>query len=343
MHDRVTLSEDLKAAGHDLGFDVIGIAPAVQPPGYHPLLTWIADGYAADMDWIARRSDAYAHPNAVQDGTRSVIVAAMNYHNESPVAGQPRIARYASGPEDYHAVLKRKLKQLAAWLRERQPNDRTRAVVDTAPLLERDFARLAGIGWFGKNTMLISRTIGSWFFLGALLTTAELCCDKPFEHEFCGTCTKCLDACPTDAFPQPHVLDSNKCISYLTIERRDKPIPEDLREGIGDWIFGCDICQEVCPWNRFAPKQSASEFRQRPDLNELSLQRLLSMNEQEYKNLLHGTPLERTGRDAVVRNAVIVAGNLNASEFRAEIQKLTHDNSEIVKDAAEWALKQFSS
>lgn len=334
MPDRATLSHDLKAMGAALDFDHVGIAAAVQPPGYHPLLEWIAAGYAADMDWIPRRADAYAHPDGVLPGTRSVIVVAMNYHNTPTSADGPRIARYAWGTQDYHHAMRRRLKQLATWLNGRLPAERTRCVVDTAPLLERDFARLAGIGWFGKNTMLISREIGSWFFLGAVLTTAELECDKAFEGDFCGTCTRCLEACPTDAFPKPYQLDSSRCISYLTIERRDKPVPEELHRGIGDWLFGCDVCQEVCPWNRFAPSDSAEEFRPRPDLHELTLDQILSMDHQSFADRFKGTPLERTGRDAIVRNAAIIAGNIRAQHVIRILQQLTDDQSELVRDAA---------
>lgn len=303
------LSQAIKAQGKRLGFDVVGIAPAVSPPGFHPLLEWIDNGYAADMDWIDRRRDAYRHPDGVMPGTKSIVVVALNYHNEMPPPTDFRIARYAWGATDYHSVLRKKLKQLSAVIREVNSDDHCRAVVDTAPLLERDFARLAGIGWFGKNTMLINRTIGSWFFIGAILTTADLACDEPFEADHCGSCTRCLDACPTDAFPEPGVLDSNRCISYLTIERRDKPIPDDLQIGMGKWIFGCDICQEVCPWNRFAPSESSPEFHCQSELAGLTLMQLVDINESEFKRLFANTPLERTGRDVIVRNAKIALAN----------------------------------
>ena len=335
------LSEELKSAGSDLGFNVVKIAPAVSPPGFHPLLEWLARGYAADMEWMPRRSEAYRHPDGVLPQTRSVIVAAMNYHNRPPVPGSARVARYAWGHEDYHTVLRRRLKQMAAVL-QRQPEVRSRIVVDTAPLLERDFARLAGIGWFGKNTMLINRSIGSWFFLGAILTTVKLDYDEPFEGDFCGTCTSCLEACPTDAFPEARVLDSSRCISYLTIERRDKPIPESLRTGMADWVFGCDICQEVCPWNRFAPQESPAEFEPCDDLRELDVVSLLQLDEVKFRQRFANTPLERTGRDAIVRNAAIAAGNSKNTGLAPALQQLLHDKSEMVRDAAQWALRQLS-
>jgi len=301
--------ERLKNVASELGFDQLGIAPAVSPAGFHPLLDWLGNGYAADMNWIERRRDAYEHPDGVMPNTRSVIVAAMNYHNRDPLPGTARIARYAWSGQDYHDLLRDRLKQLSGELHELCPDAKTRVAVDTAPLLERDFARLSGIGWFGKNTMLISREIGSWFFLGAILTTAELEYDTPFEAEFCGSCTRCLDACPTNAFPEPHVLDANRCISYHTIENRDREIPDDLAADFGDWVFGCDICQEVCPWNRFAPKDSDPALHPRVDLHGLTVEQILDLSGTDFSKQFHGTPLQRTGLEALKRNARIVAAN----------------------------------
>ena len=299
----------LRVRAAELGFDCIGIAPAVSPPGFHPLLEWLASGYAADMDWMERRREAYEHPKGVLPGARSVIVAAMNYHNRSPDPDSARVARYAWSGQDYHDVLRKRLKQVSTVLHRAVPECRTRVVVDTAPLLERDFARLAGIGWFGKNTMLISRRLGSWFFLGAVLTDQELEYDEPFEADHCGTCTRCLDACPTDAFPEPGVLDSNRCISYHTIENRDGDVPAALASRFGGWIFGCDICQEVCPWNRFAPSDSDPAFHPREDLYTVDLHRILQLSETEFLEQVRGTPLERTGLKALQRNARIAVAN----------------------------------
>lgn len=309
-----TATEALRLRAEALGFHHLGIAPAISPPGFHPLLEWIGKGYAADMHWMERRKDAYAHPDGVLQGSRSVIVAAMNYHNREPSTEGLRIARYAWSGQDYHDVLRQRLKGLAQELHAHLPQARTRVVVDTAPLLERDFARLAGIGWFGKNTMLISRDIGSWFFLGAILTTAELTYDQPVEDDFCGTCTRCLDACPTDAFPEPRVLDSTRCISYHTIENREGEIPADLAADFGSWIFGCDICQEVCPWNRFAPTDSDPAFHPRPDLHSPTAQSLLDLSDEDFLEKFRGTPLERTGRQAIQRNVQIALQNMNKDQ-----------------------------
>lgn len=333
------LSHAIKQAGGQLDFNLVKIAPAVSPSGFHPLLKWIANGYAADMDWIPRRADAYKHPDGVMPGTRSVIVVALNYANEQPPETDARISRYAWGTSDYHKVLKKRLKKLAKVIYDIRPEAQCRTAVDTAPLLERDFAQVAGIGWYGKNTMLISREIGSWFFLGAILTSAELDYDQPFESDHCGSCTRCLDACPTEAFPEPGVLDANRCISYLTIERRSKSVPDDLRQGMGNWIFGCDICQEVCPWNRFAPSDSLPEFKRREELDGLSLNDILSLDEQTFDAVFVGTPLKRTGRDVIVRNAAIAAGNQRAKASLEALTKLTHDASDLVRDAAVWAIQ----
>ncbi|MCR9199203.1 MAG: tRNA epoxyqueuosine(34) reductase QueG [Planctomycetaceae bacterium] len=336
------LSAAIREQATSLDFDLVRIAPAVSPTGFHPLLKWLDNGYAADMDWMDRRREAYRHPDGVMPGTHSVIVVALNYSNESPdPTAEFRISRYAWGTSDYHTIIRKRLKSLCRFLREQRPEAHSRAVVDTAPLLERDFARIAGIGWFGKNTMLISREIGSWFFLGAVLTELTLDYDTSFEEDYCGTCTACLDACPTDAFPEPGVLDANRCISYLTIERTDKPISATLRSGMQDWIFGCDICQEVCPWNRFAPPDSLPEFHPRPDLRTTRLLDLLTLGEAEFEDLFAGTPLFRTGREAIVRNAAIVAGNQQASECRAALQRLTEDASPLIREAASQALQQM--
>lgn len=336
------LSEVVRSAAMQLEFDVVRIAPAVQPTGFHPLLKWLDAGYAADMDWIERRREAYRHPDGVMPGTRSVIVVALNYHNESSRPQRDhQISRYAWGVSDYHTIIRKRLKKLAAAIRGHRKEAYCRPVVDTAPLLERDFARMAGIGWYGKNTMLISREIGSYFFLGALLVDQPMNYDTPFENEYCGSCTACLDACPTDAFPKPGVLDANRCISYLTIERRSKPISDDLKPGMLNWIFGCDICQDVCPWNRFAPDTSLAEFQPRAELQQLALQQILTLDTDTFDSLFRNTPLHRTGREAIVRNAAIAAGNQRLADCHSSLKQLSDDESPMIREAAIWALQQF--
>lgn len=210
MRGSAGLSRELKSVACEQGFADLGIAPAVTPTGFHSLLQWLQRGYQGEMSWMSARAELRRHPESLLSGCRSVLMAAMNYHDgtEGVSAGGVRISRYAWGSEDYHTVLKRQLAPVVAHLRAALPGCRARVVVDSAPLLERDFGRLAGLGWFGRNTMLISRGIGSWFFLAGILTDAELECDEPEERNYCGTCTRCLDECPTDAFPESGVLDA---------------------------------------------------------------------------------------------------------------------------------------
>jgi epoxyqueuosine reductase len=265
------------------------------------------------------------HPRGSQSLTPRLELA------QPPAA---RIARYALGP-DYHDVLRDKLKQLLAWLQEEAPGCRGRGVVDTAPLLERDYARRAGLGWFGKNTMLLHPKLGSYFFLGALLLDIELQADAPFSTSHCGTCTACLDACPTEAFVGPGVLDSRRCISYLTIELRGA-IDAELRPGMGDWLFGCDICQEVCPWNRKAP--AAKEFTPHSELLAVDPVGLLSMDENEFRRRFRHTALWRSKRAGLVRNAAIVLGNTADATALPALHRAMSDTDPVVREAVAWAI-----
>ncbi len=341
MTQGMQLTQRLKALGLRLGFAQVGVAPAVTPTGFHRLLQWIHAGHSANMEWVERRQNAYQHPDGVMPGTRSVIMAAMNYNDGTEPADGARVAKYASGSRDYHEVLKPRLKMIAQLLRSEHSEARTRVVIDTAPLLERDFGRLAGIGWFGKNTMLISRSIGSWFFLGAILTDVELEYDQPVDQNFCGNCTRCLDACPTDAFPEPGVLDARRCISYLTIEHRRESIPLEFRPDIGEWLFGCDICQDVCPWNRFAPEETVPEFRRLPSLNPVDCRELLRLSAEDFSARFKGAPFSRPGRGGLLRNAAIVLGNLRDATAKPELEFLLEDSEPMIREAAAWALAQL--
>jgi epoxyqueuosine reductase len=215
-------------------------------------------------------------------------------------------------------------------------------VVDTAPLLERDYARRAGLGWFGKNTMLLNRRHGSYFFLGALLVDVELAPDAPHETNHCGTCTACLDACPTDAFPAPGVLDARRCVSYLTIELRG-PVPEELREGLGDWVFGCDVCQEVCPWNRKAAPGAEPALAPRPDLVALDLEEVLGLSEEEYRRRFAGTALTRPRRAGLLRNAALALGNTGGPEALPALRRAMDDAEPLVREAAAWAVGRIEA
>jgi epoxyqueuosine reductase len=257
-------------------------------------------------------------------------------YNSQPCPGTSasvKIARYAQGP-DYHDVLKERLRSLLAWLQSVEASCEGRAVVDTAPLLERDFARRAGLGWFGKNTMLINKRLGSFLFLGALLVSLELRPDTPHQTSHCGTCTACLEACPTQAFQGAGWLDARRCISYLTIELRGM-IPFELREQTGDWLFGCDICQEVCPWNRH-PADGA--FPHDPELVSVDPLTVLSMSEEEFRSRFRYTALNRTKRSGLRRNAAIVLGNIGTETTLPDLERYQYDEDEIVREAVLWAI-----
>jgi epoxyqueuosine reductase len=337
------LTAALKAAARQAGFGLVGVCPAVSPAGLHHLHAWLDAGYAGEMHYLAARRDAYEHPRHILEGVRSLVMLGMHYRTAVPMGCQPgqgRISRYAWGAADYHDVIHDRLRQLADWLGELEPRASVRGVVDTAPLLEREFARLAGLGWIGKNTLLINRDAGSWFFLAALLTDLELAYDPPHEHEHCGTCRACLDACPTQAFPKPYVLDATRCLSYLTIELRSA-VPSSLRSEIGDWVFGCDICQEVCPWNRRAPASDEGAFDPAPESNPASLAGLLAMTESDFRRRFRRTPLWRAKRRGLLRNAALVAGNQRAPQLLDALIQGLSDSEPLVRDACAWALGRY--
>jgi epoxyqueuosine reductase len=258
-----------------------------------------------------------------------------------PSAGEGRVSRYAWGEQDYHDLIHNRLKQLAQFLRTRVPSAAARGVVDTAPLLEREFAQLAGLGWIGKNTLLLNKYAGSYFFLAALLTDQVLAYDEPHETNHCGTCTACLDACPTSAFVGPYVLDATRCISYLTIELRGQ-VPHSLRAGMGDWVFGCDVCQDVCPWNRRAPHTSEPAFAPREDLNPLELTTLFSLDEAAFRGRFRHTPLWRAKRRGVLRNAAIALGNRPAERSLPALTQGLNDEDPLIRAACAWALGQHT-
>ena len=327
-----------------LGFSSLGITPAVSPPGAERLADWLDAGYAGGMNYLADRRDAYHHPSSVLDGVRSVVMLTLDYRTadpEKPKPGEGRMSRYAWGSEDYHDLIHARLKQLKRELGEKRPEARVRGVVDTAPLLEREFAQLSGLGWIGKHTLLLNRTQGSWFFLAALLTDCELRYDSPHSTSHCGTCTACLDVCPTDAFPQPYVLDASKCISYLTIEHRE-PVPVELRAGLGDWVFGCDLCQEVCPWNRRAPLSPEPFFEPAEESNPLELLPLFALTDESFRARFRRTPLWRPKRRGLLRNAALALGNRPTPEAVPALILGLNDAESLVRGASAWALGNFT-
>ncbi len=341
--ERSELTRTLKSEARRIGFELVGVAPAVSPPGLPKLHEWLAAGFAGEMQYLPRRAAAYEHPRHVSASVRSVVMLAMNYRTEEPQtagANEGRVARYAWGTADYHDLLRERLRQLSDFLHEQRPGCTTRGVVDTAPLLERDFARLAGLGWFGKNTMLIHKRAGSWLLLAGLLTDLELDADAPHETSHCGTCTRCLDVCPTQAFPAPYVLDARKCISYLTIELKTS-IPLALRDGVGEWLFGCDLCQEVCPWNRKSPRSAEPAFQPESDLNSIDAIALLRMTRSQFDARFALSPLARPGFDGLRRNAAIVLGNCGDSSAIPCLIESLQDSSPLVRGAVIWALRKL--
>jgi epoxyqueuosine reductase len=374
---RAALEDQIKARAHRFGFDLVGITTADPAETGEQYAEWAAAGRAGEMGYMSRDPERRRDPAAVMPDARSIVVVGMLYNTgeldaglaltpapadagtrplpmlgvgesmscsplpalgEGPgVRARGRIARYALG-DDYHEVMSHRLNALLAWIQDREGHPVCgRAYVDTGPLLERDLARRAGLGWFGKNTNLLNVRLGSYFFLGALLLDLPLTPDPPFAGHHCGTCTRCLDACPTGAFVGPYVLDARRCISYLTIELKG-PIPRELRPLIGDWIYGCDICQEVCPWNRKAPLAVEPAFRARAGLTLPELIPLLNMTQNEFSRHFKNSPIKRAKRRGLLRNVAVALGNAGDRAAVPALAAALHDPEPLVRGHAAWAL-----
>ena len=334
-------AESVKSVAYSLGFDLVGIAPLGPFPEAVFYPKWLESGYAGEMKYLERQKTAKLDPESILPGARSVIVCAMNYNSAQPRTQYDRmkawISRYAWG-EDYHHTVTTKLRELADWIEQNAPH-RTKAYVDTGPLIERVYAKYAGVGWFGKNTCIINQKVGSWLFLGCILTDLELPYDTPVPDR-CGSCTRCIDACPTGAILEPYVLDSRKCIAYTTIELRGD-IPEEERAGIGHHLFGCDICQDVCPWNRKAPHSSIGAFEPKAGLFWPAIDRLLDLNEEEWRTMIRGTAMKRARIKGLLRNLMVVAGNSGVAGLLPKLRRfLTHDDASV-RSHAEWAIERL--
>ncbi len=352
----------IKQCARDAGFDLCGIAPVRDFAELNVFPAWIADSKHGEMKYMEARDETgelkRASLDRVAPWARSVIICAINYNTAHPYSTQPQknedasrgwISRYAWSHEDYHEAVLRRLKQLEDKLRGLieatgywVPGTRyLRSYVDTGPLIERVYAKYAGIGWIGKNTCIINQQLGSWLFLGVILTSLdlaedELTADVPAPDR-CGTCTRCITACPTQAIIAPGELDARLCISYLTIEKRGE-IPGQLRSGMGRHVFGCDICQDVCPWNRKAPVTSVVEFEPREGLVNPALDWLAEMQPEEFRAVFRGSPIRRAKLSGLRRNAVIAMGNSGDKKFLPTLKELCEDSDSMVAEHARWAL-----
>ncbi len=344
--ETLSLVERIEAEARTLGFAAIGVASAVEDAlRAERLEQWLGDGHHGSMEWMEARLHHRRSPQALWPEARSVIALGMSYapaHDPLALADLPshaRISVYAQG-KDYHDTVKKRLKALARWLVAEQPGAQVKVFVDTAPVMEKPLGEAAGIGWQGKHTNLVSREFGSWLFLGAIYTDLELAGSTPHADR-CGSCRACLDACPTDAFPQPYMLDARRCISYLTIEHKGE-VPAEFREALGNRIYGCDDCLGVCPWNSFASAAQANrDFLPRAELVAPRLADLLTLDDAGFRRLFAGSPIKRIGRDRFVRNCLYAAGNSGDADLLAPCERLIGDGDPAVADAAQWAAERL--
>lgn len=343
VETRTGLEQLIKAQAYGIGFDLAGITSLGPADTADEFERWISRGYAGDMEYLQRGAEKRRDTRLPVPGARSAVVVGLNYGGTSP-AGP--IARYARG-DDYHDVMWRLLDSLHDWIDDHL-GYRTagKSYVDTGPLLERDLARKAGLGWFGKNTNLINPQIGSFFFIGSLLIDLDLEPDPPFDADRCGTCTRCLDACPTAALVEPRVLDPTRCISYLTIEAKG-PVPPELREGVGDHLYGCDICQDVCPWNvSFARDLSNEALAPRPSLEGNSRdvsRKVLGMSHEDFRSGFKGSPMKRARLRGLKRNAAVVLGNIGTDDDLPVLQSALAEPEEMVREHVSWAIETITA
>ncbi|MBA3939857.1 MAG: tRNA epoxyqueuosine(34) reductase QueG [Sphingopyxis sp.] len=341
-----SLEQRLEEVARAHGFAAFGVARAdAAPRTAERLNAWLAEGCHGDMIWMESRAGQRGSPQGLWPEVKSVIALGMSYAPAAdPLAlaehpDRGRISVYAQGG-DYHDVVKKALKAVARWLVAEAEGAEVKVFVDTAPVMEKPLSAAAGLGWQGKHTNLVSRDHGSWLFLGAIYTTLDLTPSQP-GRDTCGSCSACQDACPTAAFPAPYRLDARRCVSYLTIEH-DGPIPEDLRRGIGNRIYGCDDCLAVCPWNKFADTAHRHRaFLPRAELAAPSLADLLDLDDAGFRQVFAGSPIKRIGRNRMVRNAAIAAGNSGDRGFQMRLEALVQDESPMVADAAAWALAEL--
>jgi epoxyqueuosine reductase len=335
------LKARLVAFAHEVGFDSCRIVPCASPAHVSEFDNWLRDGAQGEMDYMRRGAEKRRDPQKILPGAQSIVVLALNYFQglgtrRSQTAATGRVARYAWG-KDYHDVIAAKLDQIDALLREF--GGVQKCYVDTGPVLERDHAAQAGIGWHGKSTMLIDEKLGTWFFLAEILTTLRLPADGPVRDR-CGTCERCINACPTGAITSPHRLDARRCISYLTIELKGS-IPLEFRPLIGDRIFGCDDCLEACPWNRFAQVSREVAFSARSPAFSVGLRDYLRLTEVEFRDLFCDSPIKRIKRRGFLRNVCVALGNVGTAEDLPALEKASEDAEPLIAEHAAWAIERI--
>lgn len=339
------LLDDLRAEAVRLGFSRLGVASTASEHRdglvHAAFRSWLERGLGGPMtDWLAGHEPLRRNPEGMLRGVRSVVMLATDHPRpEATAVGSGRVAAYARG-DDYHPLLRRRVNDLGAWLEARAPGCRTRGVVDSAPFSEREFGWLAGLGWFGKNCLLIDPVAGSYFLLTALLTDLVLPVAEPIRVDHCGTCTACLDACPTGAFVAPRILDAGRCISGITIEQRG-PVSPALRPALGTWVFGCDVCQEVCPWNRRAPGSAEPALQPRDGAGGLELASLLGLDEAAFRERFRGSAILRAKRSGLLRSAAIALGNRPDPAATATLVAALDDADSTVRGAVAWALGRW--
>lgn len=347
-HFWAAFKSGLNAEAKRLGFQQLGVTDTNLGEHIERYQNWLDHDYHGDLEYMSRHGTKRWTPEELVPGTLRVISLRMDYRHENgnplPLLSEPEqayISRYALG-RDYHKLIRQRLKKLISYIETICAGHQFRAFVDSAPVLERALAQQSGLGWFGKNTMIINRSAGSWFFLGELYTNLPIPLDQPYEDEHCGRCTACLDECPTNAFAGPYLLDAKRCISYLTIEHKGA-IPVELRPLMGNRIFGCDDCQLVCPWTRFTQTSNEQDFNPRHQLDNIMLLELFEWDEQTFLSKTEGSPIRRTGYENWLRNIAIALGNAttNAPVIDA-LERKRHHDSALVREHVEWALSQHT-